>query len=110
LDEVSSTVSSYEASDAWTADQDLSLQMAVQKYGTNWAKVGSVLAHKSPNQCKRRWKHLLGVWRRDTTDDKERRLHGSKNLVGIAMFGNFTLCLCKLGASIHTGSTSLFSE
>lgn len=99
-----------EQHDHWTADEDLSLQVAIQKHGVNWSKVVQSLPGKTPFQCKRRWKHITQSWRNETPGDKEKKLQGSKQLVGLAMAGNFTLCLCKLGASIQTGSTSLFSE
>ena len=57
--------------DEWTAEEDLALQVAVQKYGANWSKINSVLPEKTPLQLKTRWKFLMQTWRRETHSDRE---------------------------------------
>lgn len=67
---------------SWTSEEDLALQVAVQKYGTNWSKVIMILPEKSTNECKLRWKEMNKIWRNDTTEYKERKLLGQQKLVG----------------------------
>lgn len=66
----------------WTNIEDEILKAAVSKYGLNqWARVSSLLARKTPKQCKARWSEWLdpGIrkieWSRD---EDEKLLHLAK--------------------------------
>lgn len=60
--------------DIWTPEEDTALQVAVQKFGPNWAKVVTILPEKTPLQAKTRWKLMVMGWRKDTADEKEVRI------------------------------------
>jgi pre-mRNA-splicing factor CDC5/CEF1 len=66
----------------WTNIEDEILKAAVSKYGLNqWARVSSLLARKTPKQCKARWNEWLDPsikkieWSRD---EDEKLLHVAK--------------------------------
>ena len=66
----------------WTNIEDEILKAAVSKYGLNqWARVSSLLARKTPKQCKARWSEWLdpGIrkieWSRE---EDEKLLHLAK--------------------------------
>jgi len=66
----------------WTNIEDEILKASVSKYGLNqWARVSSLLARKTPKQCKARWSEWLdpGIrkveWSRD---EDEKLLHLAK--------------------------------
>ena len=66
----------------WTNIEDEILKAAVSKYGLNqWARVSSLLARKTPKQCKARWSEWLDPsirkieWSRD---EDEKLLHLAK--------------------------------
>ncbi|KAI9851848.1 MAG: Pre-mRNA-splicing factor cef1 [Thelocarpon superellum] len=66
----------------WTNVEDEVLKAAVSKYGLNqWARVSSLLARKTPKQCKARWAEWLdpGIRKIEwTRDEDERLLHLAK--------------------------------
>ncbi|KAI3642497.1 hypothetical protein MP228_008593 [Amoeboaphelidium protococcarum] len=84
--------------------------MSLKTHGQNWNKIAHLLQNRSPQECKLRYKQMLAVWRRESPNDKERRLHGSKRLVMIAMGSNAVVCVSKLSAAIYTGSSALMAE
>mmetsp|Transcript_110312 Transcript_110312/g.172506 ORF Transcript_110312/g.172506 Transcript_110312/m.172506 type:complete len:799 (+) Transcript_110312:104-2500(+) len=66
----------------WKNSEDEILKAAVMKYGlNNWARVSSLLARKSPKQCKSRWYEWLDPsvkkteW---TREEEEKLLHLAK--------------------------------
>ncbi|PHH83173.1 hypothetical protein CDD82_3220 [Ophiocordyceps australis] len=66
----------------WTNIEDETLKAAVSKYGLNqWARVSSLLARKTPKQCKARWNEWLDPsikkieW---SKDEDEKLLHLAK--------------------------------
>ncbi|GAB0132702.1 Pre-mRNA-splicing factor cef1 [Epichloe bromicola] len=66
----------------WTNIEDEILKAAVSKYGLNqWARVSSLLARKTPKQCKARWNEWLDPsikkieW---SKDEDEKLLHLAK--------------------------------
>src|ERR1700712_5000118 len=66
----------------WTNIEDEILKASVSKYGLNqWARVSSLLARKTPKQCKARWTEWLDPairkieWSRD---EDEKLLHLAK--------------------------------
>mmetsp|Transcript_24235 Transcript_24235/g.45997 ORF Transcript_24235/g.45997 Transcript_24235/m.45997 type:complete len:800 (+) Transcript_24235:95-2494(+) len=66
----------------WKNSEDEVLKAAVMKYGlNNWARVSSLLARKSPKQCKARWYEWLDPnvkkteW---TREEEEKLLHLAK--------------------------------
>mmetsp|Transcript_6370 Transcript_6370/g.15370 ORF Transcript_6370/g.15370 Transcript_6370/m.15370 type:complete len:795 (+) Transcript_6370:85-2469(+) len=66
----------------WKNSEDEVLKAAVMKYGlNNWSRVASLLARKSPKQCKARWYEWLDPnvkkteW---TRDEEEKLLHLAK--------------------------------
>ena len=50
----------------WTAEEDLALQLAVQRYGANWSRVVASLPGKTPYQCKVRWREKMLTWRNES--------------------------------------------
>src|SRR5580698_2150363 len=66
----------------WTNIEDEILKAAISKYGLNqWARVSSLLARKTPKQCKARWNEWLDPsikkieW---SKDEDEKLLHLAK--------------------------------
>jgi hypothetical protein len=39
----------------WTADEDARLRELVERFGTNWLRISSALATRTPGQCLHRW-------------------------------------------------------
>ncbi|KKA26531.1 hypothetical protein TD95_005074 [Thielaviopsis punctulata] len=68
----------------WTNIEDEILKAAISKYGLNqWARVSSLLARKTPKQCKARWNEWLDPSIRKTEwsrDEDEKLLHLAKLL------------------------------
>ncbi|KAJ5823057.1 hypothetical protein N7447_005397 [Penicillium robsamsonii] len=66
----------------WTNIEDEVLRAAVSKYGLNqWARVSSLLARKTPKQCKARWIEWLDPGIRKTEwsrEEDEKLLHLAK--------------------------------
>ncbi|KAJ5545161.1 hypothetical protein N7461_007465 [Penicillium sp. DV-2018c] len=66
----------------WTNIEDEVLRAAVSKYGLNqWARVSSLLARKTPKQCKARWVEWLDPGIRKTEwsrEEDEKLLHLAK--------------------------------
>lgn len=66
----------------WTNIEDEILKAAVSKYGLQqWARVSSLLARKTPKQCKARWSEWLdpGIRKIEwTKDEDEKLLHLAK--------------------------------
>lgn len=66
----------------WTNIEDEILKAAVSKYGLNqWARVSSLLARKTPKQCKARWSEWLDPGIRKTEwsrEEDEKLLHLAK--------------------------------
>ncbi|KAF1349071.1 pre-mRNA splicing factor cef-1 [Delphinella strobiligena] len=66
----------------WTNIEDEILKAAVSKYGLNqWARVSSLLARKTPKQCKARWSEWLdpGIRKVEwSKDEDEKLLHLAK--------------------------------
>ena len=66
----------------WTNIEDEILKASVSKYGLNqWARVSSLLARKTPKQCKARWAEWLDPSIRKiewSKDEDERLLHLAK--------------------------------
>lgn len=66
----------------WTNIEDEVLKAAVSKYGLNqWARVSSLLARKTPKQCKARWQEWLDPSIKKvefTKEEDEKLLHLAK--------------------------------
>ncbi|EFX05898.1 cell division control protein [Grosmannia clavigera kw1407] len=66
----------------WTNIEDEVLKAAISKYGLNqWARVSSLLARKTPKQCKARWNEYLDPSIRKiewSKDEDEKLLHLAK--------------------------------
>lgn len=66
----------------WTNVEDEVLKASVSKYGLNqWARVSSLLARKTPKQCKARWNEWLdpGIRKVEwSKDEDEKLLHLAK--------------------------------
>jgi pre-mRNA-splicing factor CDC5/CEF1 len=66
----------------WTNIEDEILKSAVSKYGLNqWARVSSLLARKTPKQCKARWNEWLdpGIRKIEwSKEEDEKLLHLAK--------------------------------
>ncbi|POR37205.1 Pre-mRNA splicing factor CEF1 [Tolypocladium paradoxum] len=66
----------------WTNIEDEILKASVSKYGLNqWARVSSLLARKTPKQCKARWNEWLdpGIKKIEwSKDEDEKLLHLAK--------------------------------
>ncbi|PSS02292.1 pre-mRNA splicing factor component-domain-containing protein [Coniella lustricola] len=66
----------------WTNIEDEVLKAAVSKYGLNqWARVSSLLARKTPKQCKARWQEWLDPSIKKvefTREEDEKLLHLAK--------------------------------
>lgn len=66
----------------WTNIEDEILKASVSKYGLNqWARVSSLLARKTPKQCKARWSEWLdpGIRKVEwSKDEDEKLLHLAK--------------------------------
>ncbi|KAJ9136505.1 Pre-mRNA-splicing factor cef-1 [Pleurostoma richardsiae] len=66
----------------WTNIEDEILKAAISKYGLNqWARVSSLLARKTPKQCKARWNEWLDPSIRKTEwtkEEDEKLLHLAK--------------------------------
>ena len=66
----------------WTNIEDEILKAAVSKYGLNqWARVSSLLARKTPKQCKARWSEWLdpGIRKIEwSKEEDEKLLHLAK--------------------------------
>mmetsp|Transcript_17299 Transcript_17299/g.28575 ORF Transcript_17299/g.28575 Transcript_17299/m.28575 type:complete len:273 (+) Transcript_17299:80-898(+) len=63
----------------WKNSEDEVLKAAVMKYGlNNWPRVASLLARKSPKQCKSRWYEWLdpSVKKTEWTREEEEKLRG----------------------------------
>lgn len=61
----------------WTNIEDEILKAAVSKYGLNqWARVSSLLARKTPKQCKARWSEWLdpGIRKIEWSGDEDEKL------------------------------------
>lgn len=66
----------------WTNIEDEILKASVSKYGLNqWARVSSLLARKTPKQCKARWTEWLdpGIRKIEwSKEEDEKLLHLAK--------------------------------
>jgi pre-mRNA-splicing factor CDC5/CEF1 len=66
----------------WTNIEDEILKAAISKYGLNqWARVSSLLARKTPKQCKARWSEWLDPQIRKiewSKEEDEKLLHLAK--------------------------------
>ena len=66
----------------WKNSEDEILKAAVMKYGLNqWARISSLLVHKSAKQCKARWYEWLDPWIKKTewsSEEDEKLLHLAK--------------------------------
>lgn len=66
----------------WTNIEDEIVKVAVSKYGLNqWARVSSLLARKTPKQCKARWSEWLDPSIRKiewSKEEDEKLLHLAK--------------------------------
>ncbi|KAL2831498.1 hypothetical protein BDW59DRAFT_157924 [Aspergillus cavernicola] len=43
----------------WTQAEDERLRRAIERYGTKWAVVASVVGSRLPDQCSKRWSHAI---------------------------------------------------
>jgi hypothetical protein len=43
----------------WSAEEDIRLVEAVQKYGPNWSQVAPVVKTRNPDQCSSHWSQVL---------------------------------------------------
>lgn len=55
----------------WSAAEDEALKRSVIEFGHDWAKISTIVGHRSGDQCSKRWKEVLdptikrGAWTRD---------------------------------------------
>ncbi|KAL4748257.1 hypothetical protein BDW72DRAFT_205775 [Aspergillus terricola var. indicus] len=43
----------------WTEAEDIRLRKAIERHGTKWAVVASVVGTRLPDQCSKRWSHAI---------------------------------------------------
>ncbi|PWN88003.1 hypothetical protein FA10DRAFT_245028, partial [Acaromyces ingoldii] len=43
----------------WSAAEDEALKKSVNEHGNDWAKISTIVGHRSGDQCSKRWKEVL---------------------------------------------------